>query len=112
MSHFEVSCTILRRSYRKFCYGGTAARGGMGLGAAMGEGNTEGALRRHALGENGGEAARHDSRLSRPGRSEHQQGTIKMVDNLLLVGVGISHANGGMVGFLLDGDKVKKAGGL
>ena len=62
------------------------------LGGAVGEGDAEGDLRRHA----GGQAVGHETCLAGACGGQYEQGAVKVIENLSLLGVGIGHRIAGI----------------
>jgi hypothetical protein len=74
---------------------------------AVGEGDAEGKSGRHAGGNDGGEAIRHETSLSSSCGGQYEQRAMEMVEDGGLLMVGIGHAIDGKVGFLGTKGKVK-----
>ncbi len=77
------------------------------LGRAVGEGDSEGKLRRHSGGDDGGEAIGHDAGLAGASGGQYEQRAMEMAEDLLLLGVGIGHRLTVMLIRRGAGDKVK-----
>jgi hypothetical protein len=77
------------------------------LGGAVGESDAEGDLRRHAGGNDGGQAIRHDACLAGACGCQYEQGAVKVIEDLSLLGVRIGHRIAGMLMGWGAGDKVK-----
>ncbi len=67
------------------------------LGGTVGEGDTEGFLRWHASGDDGGEAVGHDPGLSGACGCQDQERAIEMTEDGCLLLVGIAHGIGEML---------------
>lgn len=61
------------------------------LGSAVGEGDAEGDLRRHAAGDDGGQAVGHETCLAGACGCQYEQGAVKVIEDLSLLGIGIGH---------------------
>ena len=59
------------------------------LGSTVGEGDAEGDLRRHAGGDDGGQAVGHETCLAGACGGQYEQGAVKVIEDLSLLGVGI-----------------------
>ena len=66
------------------------------LGGAVGEGDAEGFLRRHAPGDDGGEAVGHEPGFPGACRGQYLERAIKMAEDGCLLWVGIAHGIGVM----------------
>ena len=62
------------------------------LVGAVGEGDAEGDLRRHA----GGQAVGHETCLAGACGGQYEQGAVKVIEDLSLLGVGIGHRIAGI----------------
>jgi len=67
------------------------------LGGAVGEGNTEGFLRQHALCDHGGETVGHEPGFPGARRGQYQERAIKMAEDGCLLWVGVAHGIGEML---------------